>query len=109
MATKWKWRMNVIVQADDTEAFNALWTLIGPEGDDEVNTFGVPLSANGKEPATHSGMSSAATDQMKRLVEDTLAAELSGAIISIQDSSVNDYKSLLSDNGLEPIEPELPQ
>ena len=69
MRTRWAHRLIISVAAEDQGEANALWTLVGPEGDGELGTFGVPLSASGLEPATHYGTDTAATEVMAGLIE----------------------------------------
>jgi hypothetical protein len=107
MTTQWIHRVNVIAPAADTDALNALWTVIAPNGDAEANTFGVPLSATGVEPATHRGISTAATEIMRLLITDTYAGELAGCVIEIRPYTEIDFPGFLSANGLQTIESEL--
>lgn len=60
----WIYRLCAIIPQTDANASNSFWTLVTPGGDPEANTYGVPLSANGAEPATHRGISSACTAEM---------------------------------------------
>ena len=104
--TLWIYRINIIAPAEDKAALNALWTVVAPEGDSEVNTFGLPLSADGNDPPTHRGISTAATEEMRLLMVDTYADELAGCTISVQDYRENNWDAFLAANGLQVIEPE---
>lgn len=106
MTTLWLHRINVIIPNGNTEQMNALWTIIGPEGDAEARTFGVPLSATGQEPVTHNGISTAATEEMRILIQEIFANELAGAIVSVQPYTENNWAELLVANGLRDIQPE---
>ena len=64
MTTLWIYRLHAITPQPAANASNAFWTLVAPMGDSEAQSYGVPLSANGQEPATHRGMSSAFTAEM---------------------------------------------
>jgi hypothetical protein len=107
MMGNWTHRINVIAPAADKSALNALWTVIAPEGDSEANSFGVPLSADGSNPTTHYGISTAATDEMRMLITETFAEELSGCVVSVQDYTLNDWETLLQNNGLQAIQSEV--
>ena len=100
MATQWLYRINVIIPAADTAAYNALWTIVAPGGDAEAQTFGVPLSEDGLEPVTHYGISTAATAQMASMIA-ALDDVMTGAIVGQQDYIGNDWEKLLTDNGLQ--------
>jgi ketopantoate reductase len=104
MDTLWQHRINVIIPADDATALNALWTVIGPGGDAEAETFGLPCSASGIEPVTHRAISTAATETMRLLIVDTYAAELAACVKSIQPYTQNDFYVFLAANGLKVIE-----
>lgn len=103
MPTIWLHRINVIIPAADEAAYNALWTVIAPGGDVEAATFGVPCSASGQEPATHLAISTAATEEMRLLITDTYAADMQGAVLSVQEYTLNDFDALLAANGLKVI------
>ena len=105
MGTIWVHRINVIIPTADNAAKNALWTIIAPEGDVEARSFGVPLSADGNDPATHTSISTAATETMRLLMVDAFAVELAGAIISSQPYTENDWAALLTANRLQVIQP----
>ena len=107
MATQWMHRINVIIPQADREAINALWSVIAPGGDAEYNTFGAPLSSDRQEPATHQGISTAATEEMRLLIIDTFADELSSAVTSIQPYTENDWDAFIASNGLQLLEVEL--
>lgn len=107
MTTEWKYRINVIIPIADQDALNALWTLIAPEGDSEARTFGVPLSADGAEPASHRGISTAATEYMRLAITELFAAEMASAVVSVQDYRENDWEALLAANGLMVVQPEV--
>lgn len=107
MTTEWIYRINVIAPAADRDALNALWTVVAPEGDSEASTFGVPLSADGNDPATHFGISTAATEEMRIYIQDTYADDLSGCVVSVQPYTENDFDALLSANGLQVIRGEI--
>lgn len=64
MTSIWIYRLHAVTLQSDANASNAFWTLVAPGGDSEAQTYGVPLSANGQEPVTHSGISSAFTAEM---------------------------------------------
>ena len=64
MTTKWIFRLHAIIPQSAANASNAFWTLVAPGGDPEAQSYGVPLSANSQEPATHCGISSAFTAEM---------------------------------------------
>ena len=105
MSTIWVHRINVIIPTADIGGINALWTIIAPGGDAEARSFGVPLSADGNDPATHTSISTAATETMRLLMVDAFAVELAGAIISSQPYTQNDWTPLLAANGLQVIQP----
>ena len=105
--TEWIHRINVIIPVGDNDAINALWTVIAPNGDTEAGSFGVALSADGNEPATHTGISTAATETMRLLIVDTYVAELTQAIISVQDAEFNDWAELIAEHGLQVIQSEV--
>jgi hypothetical protein len=107
MLTQWIHRINVIAPINDTNATNALWTIIAPNGDAEAQTFGAPLSVDGNEPATHLGMSTAATEIMRLLMTDTYAGELAGCVIEVRPYTEIDFPGFLAANGLQTIETEL--
>ena len=107
MQTQWIHRINIIAPADDTAALNALWTIVAPNGDAEVNTFGVPLSADGQEPPTHYGISTAATEIMRLLIVDTYADELAHCVVEVRPYTEIDFPGFLAANGLQAIESEL--
>jgi len=107
MTTLWLYRINIIIPDMEKNAHNALWTVIAPEGDIESNTFGVPLSFDGNEPATHRVVSTAATEEMRIFITEIFADELSNAIISVQDYRENDWETLLRANGLQVIQSEV--
>lgn len=106
MATDWLHRINIIAPEADKEALNAIWTVVAPGGNSEADTFGVPLSANGEEPATHRGVSTAATDEMSLLITDSLAEELASCIIEISPHYINEWQAFLDTNGMQVIQPE---
>jgi hypothetical protein len=107
MITQWIHRINVIIPAADKDTLNALWTIIAPGGDAEADTFISPLSADGNEPATHRGMSTAATEEMRLLIVENFPEELAGAAIEIKPYAEIDFPAFLAANGLQVIEPEL--
>jgi len=107
MITQWMHRINVIIPAADKNALNALWTIIAPGGDPEAATFISPLSADGSEPATHRGMSTAATEEMRLLIVENFPEELVGAAIEVKPYAEIDFPAFLAANGLQVIEPEL--
>ena len=73
MSTAWIHRLIIIVPEASAETGNGLWTtLFGEDADDQ--TFGVPLSADGMDAATHRGCNTAATEAMKARVDDFVAA-----------------------------------
>ncbi len=106
MTTKWIYRINMIVPEDEKGFLNALWTIIASEGDLEVATFGIPLSANGDDPATHRGISTAATEVMRLMIENVFVEELINAVISVELYTQNNWESFLASNELQVIEPE---
>ena len=63
MSSIWKYRLHAIIPQAEANASNAFWTMIG-YGDAEAQSYGVPLSANGQEPASYRGISSAFTAEM---------------------------------------------
>lgn len=63
MTSIWIHRLHAIMLEANANASNAFWTLIG-EGDAEAQSYGVPLSATGEEPASHLGISSAFNREM---------------------------------------------
>jgi len=105
--TDWIYRIHVSIPIADTTALNALWTLIAPEGDSEATTFGVPLSATGKEPVTHRGISTTATEYMRLAITELFADELANAAISIEPYTENNWPAFLAANGLQVIQPEM--
>jgi len=107
MTTLWLYRINIIVLETDKSALNALWTVIAPEGDNEVNTFGAPLSAEGQEPVTHRGISTSATEEMRIFIQEIYAEELVGCVVSVQDYTVNDWNEFLVTHGLQVIQQEI--
>ena len=64
MTSIWTLRLHAITEQATANASNSFWTLIAPDGDPEANSYGVPLSPTGQEPATHRGISSAFTAEM---------------------------------------------
>ena len=106
METAYIYRINIIAPEADKDALNLLWTLFGPEGDSEINTFGVPLSADGNEPATHRGISTAATEAMRLFIVDVFADELAGCVVTVDDYTLNDWDTLLQAQGLQAAAPE---
>ena len=64
MSSIWKYRLHAILPTVEQNAANAFWTLVAPGGDPEAQSYGVSLSANGEEPATHRGISSGFTAEM---------------------------------------------
>ena len=87
MPTIWLYREIIIIPADATDLMNAIWTCIGPEIDGELSTFGVPLSADGMEPATHRGMFTSCTQEMHDLITEHLAQEEAAAIRYVMDAA----------------------
>ena len=79
--TIWIYRWHLLVEIAEAESANALWTLVAPNGDAEARTFLLPVSADGIT-ATHYATSTAATEEM-RVVLDELRAEglLGGALL----------------------------
>ena len=107
MITRWINRINVIIPLSDTIAINAMWSIIDPGGDPGTGPFGVSLSATGAEPATHAGISTAATEEARLLMVDTYAAELASADISAVSYTENDWSDFIAGLGLKIIEVEL--
>jgi len=105
--TEWIYRINIIAPVVLTDLLNALWTIIAPEGDPEARSFGVPLSPSGQGTATHSGISTAATEEMRLLIVEIFPEELLGCAIQVQDYTVNDWDGLLASQGLQTIQAEL--
>lgn len=121
MPTEWTFRLHAIIGQSTSSAANAFWTLVAPSGDPEAQSYGVPLSANGQEPATHCGISSAFTAEMlaKLKVMQSEMADLryylcdawtfelleqrNGTATIGQPSS---WEDALSDAGLQTIQPE---
>jgi hypothetical protein len=94
----WIYRIHCIISVLDKPAANALWTIIGPEGNPEANTFeAVELSASGNEPATHFGMSSASTPAMRGLIEAMLPTTLANIIYYACDADT--FNLALQHNG----------
>lgn len=58
----WPYRHIVIISAAEQAAANVVAAQIDP--DDGANTFSVPLSADGNEPATHYGCHTVSDDTM---------------------------------------------
>lgn len=106
MATEWIYRINVIIPTGNNEAANALWTIIAPNGDAEAGSFGVQLSADGNEPATHEGISTGATETMRLLITETYAVQLAAAFISVQPADENDWERFILSHGLIVIQSE---
>lgn len=104
--TEWIYRINVIAPVALTDLLNALWTVIAPNGDAEALSFGVPLSATGQLPATHTGISTAATEEMRVLIQEIFPDELLGCAVQVQDYTVNDWDGLLTSQGLKRLETE---
>jgi len=96
MSTNWLWRVIAIVPETDKPALNALWTIIAPGGDAEADTFGVPLSGSGNDPATWRGMDTAATASMRGMIELLTAGELAAARVYFCDK---DYLLEAQHNG----------
>lgn len=71
----WPYRHIVVVSAAEQAAANQLAAQIDP--DDGSNTFGVPLSPNGLEPATHFGCSTASEAVMAQAMFDAQPVLLS--------------------------------
>lgn len=102
--TEWLYRINVIAPTSMTALLNALWTVIAPNGDDESRSFGVPLSPSASEPPTHTGISTAATEEMRVLIREIFDGNLSGCAIQVQNYTVNDWDGLLVSQGLQVIQ-----
>ena len=96
----------MIAPEGDKDALNSIWTVLAPEGDSEADTFGVGLSADGQEPITHRGMSTAATEEMRILITEIFADELANCQIDIMPHYLNTWQEFLQENGLQPIEVE---
>ncbi|MCK5564501.1 MAG: hypothetical protein KAJ07_04590 [Planctomycetes bacterium] len=106
MTTDYIYRINIIITLADSDDFNRIWTLLGPEGNSEIDTFGVDLSSNGIAPATHKGISTAATEFMHSHIIGSFAQELASMIMSVQEYALNDWDSFLTSNNLKVIQPE---
>ena len=78
----WIHRINVIITILDKTTINTIWTMIAPNGNDEITSFGVSLSQSGLSPETHTGISTAATEEMMLLITETYATELESGFIS---------------------------
>lgn len=107
MTTEWLYRVNVIAPAALTDLLNALWTIIAPEDDAEARSFGVPLSPSGQEPATHSGISTAATEEMMLAISQIFADELADCTVSVQNYTENNWQSLIASVGLKVVQVKL--
>ena len=105
MPTIYKYRVNIVAPEASKAALNALWTALAEEGDNEATTFGVPLSADGKEPATHRGVSTAATEEMGILIQHIFTAELAGCTIDVMPYTENNWTEFLAANGMKVIQP----
>ena len=121
MTSIWIYRVHAITEQAAANAANAFWTLIAPGGDPEAQSYGVPLSANGQEPATHRGISSAFTAEMLaklKVLEDDmptlryyvcdawtfeLLEQRNGTATIGQPCS---FEDVLEDAGLQVIQPE---
>lgn len=64
----WPYRHIIIVSAEQRDMANQAASGIDPDTGG-ANTFGVPLSADGSEPATHYGCSMLSTEQMRQSME----------------------------------------
>lgn len=108
--TDWPYRINVIIPVSRSAEMNALWSVIAPNGDPEALSFGVPLSQNGKNPASHTAISTAATEAMMLKITQTFVEDLAdaGAIVSVQTHTENNFESLVAAQGLRTITGELP-
>jgi len=83
--TEWIYRLYALCPIDEEETINALWGLIAPGPiEAETQTFGVPFSADGREPATYRGISSAATEEMIAVLKE-LEPEMAGLEYLVQD------------------------
>ena len=120
MTSIWKFRLHAIIPQTDANASNGFWTMIG-YGDPEAQSYGVPLSANGQEPATHRGISSAFTAEMLtklKIMQDempslryyvcdawsfALLEQRGGGLVLGQPCS---WEDALEDAGLQTIQPE---
>src|SRR6187399_1466794 len=100
MKTEWLYRINIICPKDDKVALSALWTVLAPEGDAEKYTFGIGLSADGMEPITHYGASTAATEEMRKLIQSIFTDELNNCSVDILPHYVNNWEEFLKENGL---------
>ena len=121
MPTEWTFRLHAIIGQSTSSAANAFWTLVAPSGDPEAQSYGVPLSANGQEPATHCGISSAFTAEMlaKLKVMQSEMADLryylcDARTFALQEQrggglvvgQVCTWDDALDDQGLQTIQPE---
>jgi len=113
------WRYRIFVFQADSELANAFWTVVAPEGDPERLTFtGIRLSEDGLEPATWRGANTAATEEMKLLMQQ-FAAELpdmtyyvlnlDGVLIEAHNSEAEtgqpwSWQQSLDDRGLQLIQ-----
>lgn len=64
--TDWIWREHVIIVAADAAAGNALAALLDPDTGGDRTFGGLPLSPAGAAPATHRGISTAATEATRQ-------------------------------------------
>ena len=104
MPTIWLYREIIIIPATATDLMNSLYTCIGPEVDGEIHTFGVPLSADGMEPATHRGMFTSATQEMHDLITEHLAQEETAAIRHVMDAATETLQEVTNSEA-EPGQP----
>jgi hypothetical protein len=110
--TEYVYRWHVAVPTADQAAANALWSLLAPGAvEAEALTFGVPCSASGKAPATHLSASTAATAEMRAVLDELRGAGLLGGLLIVEcdalDPEASSWEDFLSMWGLKRIEREV--
>ncbi len=105
MSSQWKHRCYVIIPMSSVPVANGLATQLDP--DDGSNTFGdVQLSADGQQPATHTGCSTMLTDVGKAGVDQYMTnGAVPGAKVYYEADGW-DWQGILADNGLKVIDTE---
>lgn len=104
----WIYRINIVAPIEKVSLLNADWTMIAPGEEDDANTFGASLlSMNGQAPATHTVISTAASEEMRQAIENIFADDLTDCVVSVQGYQDNNADSLIASLGLKRIEVKL--
>jgi hypothetical protein len=96
--TEYVYRWHVAIPAADQAVANALWSLLAPGSvKAEALTFGAPCSESGKAPATHLSMSTAATAEMKAVLDVLLGAGLLDGLLLVECDALDSAATTWSD------------